>query len=216
LIENLAAEPLPTGSIGEDIALDLAERGWCVSDDFLPPLLISQLAAESRELWQTGGFRHAGVGRGEDLQVRPEVRTDRVHWLEPANCSGSQRVYLDALETLRVDINRSLFLGLLEYEGHLAVYPPRTYYRKHLDQFNGVGERTVTCVLYLNQEWCPADGGQLRIYTDPIIPEHYEEVLPLGGRLVSFLSARFFHEVMPSRRERFSITGWFKTRSGRV
>ena len=74
--------------------------------------------------------------------------------------------------------------------------------------------RTVTAILYLNRNWQPEDGGQLRIYTDPNDPEHYEELLPLGGRLVTFLSARFLHEVMPARRERFSITGWFKKRDG--
>jgi SM-20-related protein len=37
-------------------------------------------------------------------------------------------------------------------------------------------------------------------------------VLPEGGTLVCFLSDRFHHEVLPARRERLSVTGWF-TRS---
>jgi SM-20-related protein len=94
----------------------------------------------------------------------------------------------------------------------LAVYPPGSFYRRHLDQFRGVGERTVTTILYLNQDWIQPDGGQLRIYTDPVDQRRYEEVLPLGGRLVTFLSARFLHEVLPARRDRLSITGWFKKR----
>ena len=36
--------------------------------------------------------------------------------------------------------------------------------------------------------------------------------MPEGGTLVCFLSDRFHHEVLPARRERLSITGWF-TRS---
>ena len=44
-------------------------------------------------------------------------------------------------------------------------------------------------------------------------PDRFEEILPQSGRLVLFLSARFLHEVMPARRERLSITGWFKRRA---
>jgi len=52
----------------------------------------------------------------------------------------------------------------------------------------------------------------LRIYTDPDDPQYGEDILPLGGTLVTFLSARFLHEVLPARRSRMSITGWFRTR----
>jgi len=37
-----------------------------------------------------------------------------------------------------------------------------------------------------------------------------ETVLPQQGRLVVFLSDRFVHEVLPSKRDRFSVTGWFR------
>jgi len=196
----------------ERIALRLADRGWCVTPDFLPPLHVTQLRHEAQHLWRRGGFRHAGVGRGDDLRIRPEVRTDRVHWLDPEQCSGAQRLYLDTLEGLRQALNRVLTLGLFDFEGHLAVYPPGSYYRKHLDQFQGVGLRTVTCVLYLNPDWTERDGGRLRIYTEPEDQDGYREIMPLGGTLVTFLSARFLHEVLPAKRERISITGWFRRR----
>lgn len=140
------------------------------------------------------------------------MRTDRVHWLDPGDCSSAQRRYLNAIEELRQAVNRILFLGLFELEGHLAIYPPGGYYRKHLDRFRGVELRTLSCIFYLNADWSKDDGGLLRIYTDPVDASHYEEILPLGGRLVTFLSARFPHEVMPARRDRISITGWLKRR----
>jgi SM-20-related protein len=74
----------------------------------------------------------------------------------------------------------------------------------------------VTCVLYLNRDWTREEGGQLLIYTDPNEPSHHEEILPLGGQLVTFLSARFLHEVLPSRRDRVSLTGWFRRRIERT
>ena len=119
------------------------------------------------------------------------------------------------MERLRHVLNRVLMLGLFDFEGHLAVYPPGTYYRKHLDQFKGVGLRTVTCVLYLNRDWSEEDGGQLRIYTDPEDQGRYQEITPRGGTLVTFLSARFLHEVLPARRERISVAGWFRRRGDR-
>jgi SM-20-related protein len=210
---NVTGQPQGPDSF-ERIALRLANAGWCVTPDFIAPPLVDQLREEAVRIQESGGFRPAGVGRGAGLEVRPEVRTDRVSWLDPRAGSAAQRLYLHALEELRQAINRELFLGLFDFEGQLAIYPPGGYYRKHLDQFRDIGRRTVTCVLYLNRDWTAEDGGQLRLYTDPNAPSHYEEILPLGGQLVTFLSARFLHEVLPSRRDRVSLTGWFRRRAG--
>lgn len=213
----LPATPAPPygTDIYTDIATQLAGKGWCVTADFVSPSLLHQLATEAMTDWQAGQFRPAGVGRGADLQLRPEIRTDRVNWLDPMSCSLAQHAYLLQLEQLRQAINATLYLGLFDFEGHLAVYPPGSYYRRHRDQFRGVGLRTVTAILYLNEDWTPDDGGQLRIYTDPDNPDHHEDVLPLGGRLVTFLSAEFEHEVLPASHDRLSLTGWFKIRSDR-
>jgi SM-20-related protein len=211
---NATDQPHDGLDSGERIALRLADRGWCVTPEFLSPRLVGELRGEAERFWEEGGFHPAGVGRGAEAQVRSEVRTDRVNWLDPHTGSDAQRRYLHALEELRRAINRELFLGLFDYEGHLAIYPPGGYYRRHLDQFRGIGLRTVSCILYLNRDWTDADGGQLRLYTDPNEPSHYEEILPLGGQLVTFLSARFPHEVLPARRPRISLTGWFRRRGG--
>jgi SM-20-related protein len=211
---NNATELPPRGpDTCELIALCLAETGWCVTPDFVSPTLVGELREEAERIRDTGGFRPAGVGRGAGLQVRTEVRTDRVNWLDPLTVGTAQRQYLQALEELRGAINREMLLGLFDFEGHLAIYPPGSYYRKHLDQFRDIGQRIVTCVLYLNRDWSPTDGGQLRLYTDPNDPSHHEEILPLGGRLVTFFSARFLHEVLPTQRQRVSLTGWFKRRA---
>jgi SM-20-related protein len=199
-------------AIHEAIADAVAERGWSVTPGFVPAHLVAELRREALALWQEGAFRHAGVGRGTDLRVRPEVRTDRVCWIDRARCSAAQLAYLDRLEALRQVLNRTLYLGLFDFEGHLAVYPRGSYYRRHLDQFRGVELRTLTAILYLNEDWTDADGGQLRIFTDDEDETRYVEIPPLGGQLVTFLSARFLHEVLPARRDRVSITGWFKRR----
>lgn len=194
------------------IAEELARRGRCVTPGFAPIELVQQLAREATSDWWAGEFRRAGVGRGTDLSLRPEIRNDRVNWLDPAALTAAQQAYWDRLEQLRQAINRRLYLGLFDFEGHLAVYPPGSYYRRHLDQFRNMGRRTVSAILYLNEDWCAADGGQLRIYHDPAQPDAHEDVLPVGGQLVTFLSAEFEHEVLPARRDRLSLTGWFRVR----
>ena len=42
---------------------------------------------------------------------------------------------------------------------------------------------------------------------------HTELVSPEAGTVVCFLSAEFEHEVMPAKKERASLTGWFRKRS---
>jgi SM-20-related protein len=194
------------------IADALAGPGWCLTGGFLSAAQLDALRVEANGLDRQGAFKPAGVGRAADLAVRSTIRSDRVCWLDPESRDGAIGAYLAQLEDLRRTLNRDLCLGLFNFEGHLAIYPPGSFYRRHLDQFHGVELRTLTCILYLNPDWQPADGGLLRIYTDPDRPDHYEEVAPIGGTLVTFLSARFDHEVMLATRERLSLTGWFKRR----
>ena len=196
----------------QQVAVTMGTQGWCVMPDFLSPLLISQLDREVTALWESGEFRHAGVGRGNNFEINPAIRTDHVLWLDKDRQSGAQKIYFDAMEQLRLAINHNVFLGLMEFEAHFAVYPEGSYYKKHLDQFRGIGARTVSAVLYLNDHWREEHGGQLRLYNDPQQPERYVDILPHAGTLVTFLSARYLHEVLPANRPRKSITGWFKKR----
>ena len=199
-------------AIQERIVQALANPGLAIIDDFLPPALVAELAAEARDLWTRGGFQDAGIGQGENFQHNATIRTNRIRWLNPAAATPAQCRFLTTLEALRLAINRALFLGLFEFEGHLAIYPAGAYYRKHLDQFRDADQRIVTLILYLNAAWREADDGHLRIYTDSTDESRQEQVLPIAGRLVCFLSDRFAHEVLPARRERLSLTGWFRKR----
>ena len=71
---------------------------------------------------------------------------------------------LERFETLRLELNRELQLGLLDFECHFAVYPPGAFYRRHLDRFATDDRRTLSCVLYLNDAWSAQDGGALRLH----------------------------------------------------
>lgn len=198
----------------ERLAVGLASAGWALSDGLFPGHLIDTLREQSRLRWRSGAFHQAGVGRGTQLQVHAELRNDHIQWLDPAEPSPAERAYLDVIDHLRIHLNRDLYLGLFDFEAQFAVYPPQHFYGKHLDSFRGARGRVVSCVLYLNEEWSAESGGALRLYLDdPRGPPH-EDILPLGGRFVIFLSERFSHEVLPANRERLSLTGWFRLRAG--
>lgn len=188
---------------------EIACGGWCLRSDLVPPSLVAALAGEARAEFAEGHFRMAGIGRGADLRVRPEIRSDRVLWLDPLAATPAQAAYLELMEQLRMRLNRELQLGLFEFEGHLAIYPPGSFYRRHLDQTRGTPLRTVTCITYLNEAWSPGDGGQLRMWMED---DTHVDLDPVGGTTVLFLSDRFEHEVLPARRDRASLTGWFRRR----
>jgi SM-20-related protein len=206
----------------EAIADGLAVDGYCICSDFLP---ITALARDARA--RLTAFQPAGTGAGGGHALRPQVRGDSTLWVEPPGQSNAQRQTLARFETLRLALNRELQLGLFDFECHFALYPPGAGYRRHLDRFTGDagftgdpgftadtgftgdGGRALSCVLYLNRHWRPEDGGQLRLYL-PDAPAL--EIMPAGGTLVAFLSDRFEHEVLPARRERLSLTGWFRRR----
>ena len=67
----------------------------------------------------------------------------------------------------------------------------------------------LSIVLYLNRAWTSHDGGELVLYGDQG-DRTGTRVLPLLGTLVVFMSEDFPHEVLPARRDRYSIAGWFR------
>jgi SM-20-related protein len=178
---------------------------------FLEEEIAANLSRESLGAWEEGEFRRAGVGRGAGLVIREDVRTDHVMWLREGEMTPCQRAYLERLDDLRVALNRSLFLGLMDFEGHFAVYPEGGFYKPHLDRHRESADRIVSVILYLNPAWQPGDGGELRIWTTPGDKQgEFILVEPRMGTMVCFLAGDFWHEVLPARKTRASITGWFR------
>jgi SM-20-related protein len=195
------------GDLDAGIGQDLAGPGYAVRAAFLEPRLVRALAGEGLAAWRAGALRPAGTGAG--ARVRPERRGDSIRWVDPAAASPALAAYLARMETLRLALNRALFLGLFELEAHVALYPPGSFYERHLDRLQGDSSRVVSTVLYLNEAWSPEHGGCLRLWLDA---GRHLDVLPAGGTLAAFLSERFEHEVLPATRRRLSLTGWFRAR----
>ena len=193
----------------EALAEALRGHGYAILDQSMPVELGDQLLAMARRGQQR--FAAAGVGRGRQYQLQHSVRSDRIQWLE-VGMGDPVATYLAMMDRLREGLNRSLFLGLNEFEAHFAHYAPGTLYQRHRDAFVGNASRKLSSVLYLNPDW-PADaGGELLLYADDS-DQVLERVVPEMGRLVLFLSEEFPHQVLPARQDRYSIAGWFRVRS---
>lgn len=194
----------------ERVATALHDTGYIVLDDVLPPLLAQGLIRELDEQLD-GGLRPAGVGRGGDFQHNPDIRRDKICWLEGRTPAAA--AFLHWMDALRTGLNRRLFLGLFDYEAHFALYEPGDFYQTHRDAFRdatGAGPgRKLSTVVYLNPGWVEGDGGELVLY-DEAGEKRLEKVAPLMGRLLVFLSEDFPHEVLPATFARKSIAGWFR------
>jgi SM-20-related protein len=210
-VSTPAALPSPPGEgdIHEHIAARLAQHGWCVVEEYLNVFATAPLRDEALTYWQTGCFRLASIGK--DRRAQPETRSDQILWLEPPY-TEAQSVYLAHMESLRQVINRQLYLGLVDFECHYTRYAPGAYYKKHLDCFRDDSRRAVSCILYLNDAWGTDDGGALRLHHSTTNGSQFLDIPPRSGTLVCFLSADIWHEVLPTRRVRLSLTGWFRTR----
>jgi SM-20-related protein len=187
----------------------IAEDDVAVMPDFVPRSVIEGLALEARRRDAAGEFRPARVGRGERRVERSDVRGDRTLWLDEWAPATAEVALWSAFARLRVALNRATLLGLFDFEGHYALYPPGAFYRRHRDRFRDDDLRVLSCVLYLNADWSPGDGGALRVFLDA---GETRDVLPIAGTLVCFRSERYEHEVLPARRERLAVTGWFLRR----
>jgi SM-20-related protein len=200
-------DPSPHNDSVKRICVAVAAGGWCIEERFAARWLVDALRIELQRRKAAGEFRVAGVGRGRARVERPDVRGDRIAWLDEARLSPTEQALCDMLGQLRRGLNRTTLLGLFSLEAHYALYPAGAFYRRHRDRFRDDDARVLSWVLYLNDGWSAADGGALRIH---LSGSESRDVVPAAGTLACFLSDRFEHEVLPATRERWSITGWFR------
>ncbi|MFV1921650.1 MAG: 2OG-Fe(II) oxygenase [Methylotenera sp.] len=191
----------------------ISEHGYAIIDDFLAPSEIEVLADTIKAKWLNGEMVSAKTGKA-GLKNK-KIRGDYIAWLDEADTSPAVMAYFRKMEMLRLLLNTQLFMNVQELETHVAVYPVGSTYQKHLDQFSHgfagqIQHRQLSAVLYLNQNWQSQHGGELRLHINDC---NHLDISPNAGRIVLFLSAKFWHEVLPAQRERLSLTGWFRTRS---
>jgi SM-20-related protein len=192
------------------LAQDLSERDWICCSNFLPPARIAALRLEAEALRAGGRFHPAGIGHVAERHS--DIRGDDIHWVEQQAPLASA-LQQGELAQLKDAINATLYLGLYDFEGHYAAYPAGAAYTRHVDRFRGDDRRVLSVVLYLNDAWDPEDGGDLCLYANREALEPVARISPQGGTLICFLSEHVPHEVLPTRRTRWSLSGWFRRRA---
>lgn len=199
-------------SEGEFDALfrDLSEQGFSITDGMLPSDLVAALYDEGLRDWQTGRFEEARVGSLDRLRRVTAIRGDTIRWLDHRHDSTAQNRFLDWSDTLRQALNAHFYLGLQRSEFHFARYAPEQGYARHMDQHRGQPHRRITLILYLTPDRRPDDGGELCLYHPDDPEREWMRIAPERGRLVVFRSELLPHAVLPARRPRWSLTGWFR------
>lgn len=188
--------------------------GWYVLENWPPTEVAGRLRQEALSLDSRDRFRPAGIGHDTTYRHRPDIRGDRIYWLDPKEpefTPPATMEFLELLDSLRIELARRLYLGLRSLECHFAIYPPGIGYRKHLDRFTDSAARELSFVVYLNEDRHESDGGLLRLFSE-VAPGIVEtEIVPRMGTSAFFLSGSLWHEVTPTTRERCSLTGWFRS-----
>jgi len=191
------------------IADDLAEQGFSILPQFLSVEEVEELLEVFEVHREHHRFKQAGIGMKNAYQLNEDIRRDRIKWIEPEHALEPTKRFLAKVGDIRMLLNHTLYLGIKDFEAHFAIYPPGGFYKRHLDQLRHNDHRRISFVCYMNIGWQNGDGGELRLYlkNDNGVETNFD-VEPVGGKLVLFRSDVIEHEVLPAKKERYSITGW--------
>ena len=182
--------------------------------NFVPRRLVESLRSDVAALESIGLFAPAGSGEHGSDESNGMRRAEYADPIDRDRDLGEWDAFVDLwerLEAMRLEISDALYpIKILdEVEIHYVRYPIGGFFQRHVDDFvdgDAAHRRSVSFILYLNEPelaWRESDGGALRVHPSGI------EYLPDAGSLLLFDSMQVQHEVLPTRRERTCLVGWF-------
>lgn len=194
--------------IYESLIDQIVDKGYAVGDAFLKEDTLNGLFNQLLTLQESDKMKAAGVGQLTEHEVNKSIRGDKIHWLTKNSKLPFEQLFNRQIEAYSAYLNRSCFLSINDFEFHYTCYPPGTFYKRHIDRFQSDRSRILSLILYLNKDWKKGDGGEIVLY-----PHNEPEVIiePKWGRMVCFKSDELAHEVLPTKVNRYSITGWLKS-----
>jgi len=213
---------LPAAAISQ-----LRTSSYAVVEGYLNPAQVQLIKNDVDALRTEGRFKVAGVGDAADNRLDDDVRRCEQCFLYPTMKHGGgghaegRTLLYEVLDGVRdsLQVGTSTQLDSLLTEGLYAAYPQGGFYRRHVDAFPGTPQeiRAFSYLLYFNEGWTAADGGQLRLHTDgggeqrpPNARPSYVDVEPKAGTLAIFRSD-LPHEVLDTAAPRLAVAGWFNT-----
>lgn len=188
------------------IANDLSTKGYSANINALPLKLANQLYLHVLAMTDES-FQNAAIGRDQKHKHDILVRSQKQSWISAGDSNASSN-WLKWAAELQSFLNKHLFLGLFSFESHYAHYRPGDFYKRHYDSFKGQSGRSLSIVVYLNQDWLSTDGGELVLYAQDD-DDIGLTVIPNFATVVVFLSEEHPHEVLRAQRDRYSIAGWY-------
>jgi SM-20-related protein len=177
-----------------------------IAQNFITTELSSQLKQSLIACHAENLFNHAGTGNDDGLKHDNAVRSDMIYWLDRKHDSSCENAFFDVIDAFVLHLNNTCYTGLTDYEFHYTLYPQGSFYKKHLDQFKSNDSRKYSMIIYLNEGWEAADGGELCIHHLTGL----QNIAPEEGKSVFFKSNELEHEVLCTNKARMSITGWLK------
>lgn len=222
------------------MASGLAQHGFAVVDDFLPPESIAAMRAEAVGL-KLGGRMvpsestrwNEAAGRVETYRKENVMSYNVVGGPEYEHAPRLTEWCVALVSTLPGLINErfpEVALSSTVHTNKLAVCCGEgSHYAKHYDNSGADDLRKLTVLLYLQQEWKAEHGGCFRMYTGAESGDEsrsgevgvedghaFVDVSPVGGRLLAFWSDTMVHGVQPSftpdeQSDRWALTCWLHT-----
>lgn len=195
-------------AITPGLAAALSHQGWAVADQVLGSNAALCILDEVRGLQDSMHLNSTHLVKSQGRQL---LEKSHIHEAELFDQAVQRRAplchKLNSDCTLRTML--SLMLPQLTLDSQATKLQRNAgqqgCFPLHYDSDEQVDARRVTAILYLNPDWRPAHGGQLKLYPLPGPPVVIE---PLLDRMVLFSSCRMLHRVLPASTERFCLTVW--------
>ncbi len=202
----MGEEKLILNDLYEQIIDDISSKGYSVQTKLFPADLLEGILYKIAIIERQQIFVQAGIGNKNTKTINKEQRKDHIYWID--NYQGAtEKGFFQVVNNLVDYLNFHCFTGIKGHEFHYAKYENGAYYKKHVDVFKNDSKRKFSMITYLNKDWCSDDGGSLKLYP---LGEEEIEIFPEFGTTVFFKSDELLHEVLPTARTRYSITGWLK------
>ncbi|MEO6683166.1 MAG: 2OG-Fe(II) oxygenase [Ginsengibacter sp.] len=177
-----------------------------IADDFLNESLARRLKENLISLSNQNKFHEAGTGNKTVIAQDKLVRGDSIHWLDRSHQDEHEDGFFDLMDQFIKYLNENCYTGITSYEFHYTLYPPGTFYKRHMDRFQNNDSRKFSMIMYLNDDWEEQDGGELCIHHE----DRVQHISPVNGKVVFFKSNELEHSVLLTNKNRMSITGWLK------
>jgi len=233
--------PVPSTKLSASQIGSLEDSGFLVVDNFLTKEQVRDACRAIQTLDTNGQFKNnpnnddtvrtdrtfMSKENGSETKGLQDIRTTVASFargLTDSNFSGfgSHNSYDSSRLNMPHNMQISIF-GRNRRDGEAQ------FFTSHLDSAGGdsflelgllgwlrsyyIRKRYLTCIVYLNEHWKPADGGCLRLHRDGATEYTFDsddflDVEPIAGRLVIFSSIQTWHAVLPTTATRFACSFW--------